>query len=337
MPKTNSPGIEKLPSGRWRAKVRKKGWPPQSKTFSSKTNAVRWKRETETDMERDVFEDDDRAKRTPLRDVLAAYLEKRVPSLKGHQPAAEVRAWMKTDLAARMIGRIKPADITDWMDERLESVGPKTVRNELLRLSAVFSWAEKGLHLTLSHPIKGKVIMPSLGDDAQRDRRLEPGEEERLLEAAAEDKSPWIGPLIVLALEAGARRGELVKLTWRDVDLSARKIMLRKTKNGRDRWPALSRRAAETLEALPRSLKGSVFPVHKDTVTSVFRRVCEAAEIDGLRWHDLRHEAISRFFEAGLTTEQVMTMSGHITYSQLKRYTHLRTDDLAAKLDRAAA
>jgi hypothetical protein len=163
-------GIEQLPSGRWRAKVRKKGWPPQSRTFNSKTHAVRWKKETETDMEREVFEDDDRAKKTPLRDVLAAYLEKRVPALRGHQPAAEVRAWMKDDLAPRMIGRIKPEDITDWMDERLQDVGPKTVRDELLRLSAVFSWAEKGLHLRLTHPIKGRVIMPALGEDHSRTR-----------------------------------------------------------------------------------------------------------------------------------------------------------------------
>ena len=56
------------------------------------------------------------------------------------------------------------------------------------------------------------------------------------------------------------------------------------------------------------------------------------ASIDVLHFHDLRHEGISRLFEKGLTTEEVMQMSGHRTYAMLARYTHLRTDTLAAKL-----
>lgn len=146
------------------------------------------------------------------------------------------------------------------------------------------------------------------------------------MEAADADPSPWIKPLIIVAIETAARRGELVKVKWTDIDLKARTARFRKTitKNGRQRVPGLSTLAAATLASLPRSIKGRVFPLHHDTVTALFTRVCEAAGIEDLRFHDLRHEATSRLFEKGLTTEEVKAQTGHKSYKSLERYTHLQ-------------
>lgn len=73
----------------------------------------------------------------------------------------------------------------------------------------------------------------------------------------------------------------------------------------------------------------------KTALAMAWRRALTRAGITGLRWHDLRHEATSRFFEMGLGTMEVAAITGHKTLSMLKRYTQLRAVDLVGKLDAA--
>lgn len=94
-----------------------------------------------------------------------------------------------------------------------------------------------------------------------RDRRLEEGEEKELLDAAGKSKVTWLKPIVEFALETAMRQGELLKLTWPDVDLKARVVRLRDTKNSDSRSVPLSMRATELLKAMPRSLDGRVFPL----------------------------------------------------------------------------
>ena len=95
----------------------------------------------------------------------------------------------------------------------------------------------------------------------------------------------------------------------------------------------LSRRAVKTIRSLPRRLDGRLFPeAGASSVSHKFRALCNAAGIEGLRFHDLRHEATSRLFEFGLNPMEVAAITGHKTLVMLKRYTHLRAEDLARKL-----
>jgi integrase len=75
-----------------------------------------------------------------------------------------------------------------------------------------------------------------------------------------------------------------------------------------------------------------LFPIGQDSLEYYWRKACGLAKIKDLHFHDLRHEAVSRLFEKGLTTEEVMGMSGHRTYAMLAHYTHLRPSSLADKL-----
>ena len=88
-----------------------------------------------------------------------------------------------------------------------------------------------------------------------------------------------------------------------------------------------------TLKTIPKSLDGRVFPIAVETVKKSYHRAVERAGIDDLRFHDLRHEATSRFFEKNFDTMEVAAITGHKTLAMLKRYTHLRAADLARKLD----
>ena len=106
------------------------------------------------------------------------------------------------------------------------------------------------------------------------------------------------------------------------------------TKNGDSRDVPLSPQALELLKDLPRNIRGDqvVFPLHFEALKSSWRRACCSAGIIDLRFHDLRHEATSRFFEKGLNVMEVAAITGHKDLRMLQRYTHLRAEDLALKL-----
>ena len=165
-----------------------------------------------------------------------------------------------------------------------------------------------------------------------RDRRLEEGEEEKLLKSCRESSNYWFLPLVQVAIETGMRRGELLPLEWDKVHLDRSWVHLPITKNGNSRDVPLSPKAKEILKALPRDIGGKVFPMHFEALKSLWRRGMRRADLQDLHFHDLRHEATSRFFELGLNVVEVAAITGHKDLKMLQRYTHLRAEDLARKL-----
>jgi integrase len=127
------------------------------------------------------------------------------------------------------------------------------------------------------------------------------------------------------------RRSELLSMRWEDVDVLRRTVLLRTTKNGRPRTVPLSMRALEIIQDMPR-VGDRVFVVSANAVRLAWERLRRRAGISGLRFHDLRHEAISRFFEKGLNMPEVATISGHRDPRMLMRYTHPRPEMIALKL-----
>ena len=122
-------------------------------------------------------------------------------------------------------------------------------------------------------------------------------------------------------------------LRWENVDLTRRIAHLPDTKNGEARTVPLSSTSVGVLRALPRSLHGEVFPgLTAEAVKRAFARATRRAGIEGLHFHDLRHEATTRLFERGLNIMEVATITGHKDLRMLRRYTHLKAEDLAKKL-----
>ena len=160
-----------------------------------------------------------------------------------------------------------------------------------------------------------------------RKRRLEDGEEKRLLAACDRGRTPLLKQLVILAIETGMRRGELLGLRWEHVHLSRRIVHIPLTKNGESRDVPLSRRATDTLAALSKHKQPSaelVFPMSGNSVRLAFERLRVRAKMPDFHFHDLRHEAISRLFERGLNIAEVSAISGHKELRMLQRYTHLR-------------
>jgi integrase len=137
------------------------------------------------------------------------------------------------------------------------------------------------------------------------------------------------------------RSGEMLAMRWEHVNLTSRTVFLPDTKNGSPRTVPLSTRALNAIHALPRSINGQLFSSEYHSIHNAFQLAvtkAQATQPDNvtflleLRFHDLRHEAVTRLFEKGLNPIEVGMVSGHKTLSMLQRYTHLRAEELVAKL-----
>jgi len=168
------------------------------------------------------------------------------------------------------------------------------------------------------NPVAGLKLPPT---DVRRERRLKAGEWEKLIEAARQSRNPLLLSVIKFAVLTGLRRGELLAARWDDVDWQQRILVVRLTKNGHPRALPLTTDCLKLLETLPKH-EERIFPISGNAVRLAWTRLCKRTGIVNLHFHDLRHEAISRFFEKGLTVPEVALLSGHKDMRMLLRYSH---------------
>ena len=316
----------------WKSSVRKKGFPPQYKTFRTKKEAEAWATITESEMVRGIWRDTSAAERTTLKEALNRYASEVLPDKKdgGKREMGYVRQWQDRPIACRPMAAIDGQDVAASIKEMEgEGKSPNTIRLHLALLSHLYKVARSEWRMSsLINPVE-TVRKPKLPKG--RARRLQ-GNEESALMYAAKEYGATMPSIIRFAIETAMRRAEIVGMLWEHVDLRGRVVLVPDTKNGDPRRVPLSSAAVQVLDALPRRLDGQVWGVQPDTVTQAFERICARAKIYGLTFHDLRHEATSRLFEKNLNPMQVAAITGHKTLQMLKRYTHLRAEDLARLL-----
>ncbi len=317
----------------WQVRVRKKGYPLQVKTFDKKAQAQTWARQVETEMDRGIWQDRGEAERTTVNDLLDRYAREILPTKRGDagKVMPHIRA-LKAGLGEKSLAALSARDVAEYRDARLSTgLKTQTARHDLALLSRAIKQGmmEWGIALPAGNPVLN-VRMPA--PSKPRDRRLASGEEERMLAALADCENPYMRPLMLFALETAARLGELLDLRWENIDFSRKTAVFYDTKNGDDRTAPLSSAAIAVLHSLPRDLAGRAFPISESAVEQGWRRARKRAAIEDLHFHDLRHEATSRLFEKGLNPMQVAAITGHKTLQMLKRYTHLRAEDLAKLL-----
>lgn len=322
--------ITKRGDMQWQAKVRVKGHPTQSRTFTLRTDAERWGKETEIAIERGLFFDRTVAEHTTLSSLISRYREEVLPTKSGKHLVPSLNQ-LDAAFGQYAVSSISSEMIADHRNIRLKTVSASTIRKEINLLSKLFDLAGKEWGIPLAANPCAMVSRPA--EPKGRDRRLEEGEEAALL-MACRQSSIELEVIMQIALETGARLGELLKLNWKDVNLAKCTAKLLDTKNGDDRIIPLSSRAREALKSLPRHIDGRIFWrwSASDSFNKTWTRACQRAGINNLKFHDLRHEAVSRLFEKGLNPMEAASVSGHKSLSMLKRYTHLRAEDLAQKL-----
>ncbi|XLZ69366.1 integrase [Massilia sp. SR12] len=319
-------------SGTWQARVRTKGFPDEVKSFSTKAEAVAWAREVEASMHKGSYQDTYSAKDWLLGDLLRRYMVEVSPTKRSAKRERETITFMlRQRMAQYSMAKLTPAVVAAYRDERMMTVSAGTIIRELSILSSAISHARREWGLPTGNPC---ALVRKPQSPQGRQRLLTSDERRRLLEELRPvgRRSPWMLPLVELALETAMRRGELLALEWRHVDLTAQTAFLEMTKNGSSRSVPLSKAAVRILEGLPKGDCQRVFPLSYMVVNNCFVKARNRAGIGDLHFHDLRHTATTGLAEKLPNVIELASVTGHQTIQMLKRYYHPKAQELARKL-----
>ena len=326
----------------FRVRITRQGKSTLSGTFYSRNEALQWAKDIEAKLHLGIYEEitPKIARNISFREAAQHYLKthsihKKIVRCETSRLKILIERW--GDIPVEQINK---AAILELRDDLL-SLGRsgETINHYFNTLSKLFQMLVGDWDLVIANPIKGiKRMPPSHG----RSKRVTSDIEKILLNSCDAISLSLLCSIIKFAIQTGMRRGEIMGLTWADIDLPNRKAYLHQTKNGEPRQVPLTRQAMAVLEALSRD-EERVFPMSMTCLRSQFERIKEHAKpkwdgigsnpFEDLRFHDLRHEALSRLSDIGLNVIELSHISGHKTLGMLKRYTHPSHQAIFLKLD----
>jgi integrase len=329
----------------YRVRISRKGQPTITKSFKSEYEANKWLRQVEMQLELGIYQESKRNQPIQNEIQVSEAVERYISSHVIHKLNRKTEAGMLRLLANRWADRklssITKQDVFLLKEELLrKGRAASTINHYLNAISKLHQIAINEWGMQITNPIPGMKRMP---EPQGRMKRLLPKAEEILLNYASQSAFKPLSNIIIFAIETAMRASEILSIRLEDVDLVSRKVLIRHTKNGESRVIPLTLRAKSTLQQIqPNKKTDLVFPyggcrVRKHFVKTVTRA---RAAHDGsqnpfidLRFHDLRHEALSRLSDAGLNVIELSCISGHKTLSMLKRYTHPSHQAILTKID----
>lgn len=323
---------------KYHVQIRRKGYAPLTRSFIKKADAEAWARHQEALLDRgDIPQCPKQLRQHTVKSILERYKAEISPKKKSFDSERYVlEALIRQPFTEMTLDRISANEFAVYREGRLKLVKAGTVNRELAIAKHAFDLAMKEWNIPLKENPLSKL--KKLKVDNARSRRLQDEEWEAIERAIERTRNRHILDFIKLAMFTGMRRGEILRLKWQDIDFKQRTLFIPVTKNGYSRTIPLSSQALEVLagrlELSEEAIKPdqSVFPLTVDSIKMAWKRLVKRAGISDLHFHDLRHEAISRFFERGLSVPEVATISGHRDFRMLYRYTHLKPEEIAKKL-----
>lgn len=320
--------------GKWQARVQRIGQLPLSKTFSSRADAERWARQIETHIDQGRLVSLKLDERTTLAELISRYMGEVTPLMRSVEAdLIRLAALRRNPLCKLSMVALTPTRVAEFRDQRLKLVSSGTVIRELAYISSIINHARREWGFNIDNPVR---LVRKPATPQGRSRTVNQAEMLRILDALTprptKRVSPWMKPLVELAVETAMRRGELLGLKWADIDIGARVAHLHLTKNGEARDVPLSSRAVVILQSIPRSLCGSVFPIKPQTVAAAFMKASKRAGLDDVRFHDLRHTATTILAKKLPNIIELAAVTGHKSVTMLKRYYHPNVTELALKI-----
>jgi integrase len=341
--------IRKRPSGSYEVTIRRKMLPrPISISADTETQAKALAERIEAQLDLGIIPEDFLTLQPRSFWNVSSWTEEYEKTGKPSASDRPLLQIVRSDLKTLALKDLNPVNLEKWIQAmKGRKLTPGSIKK---RVGALGRSLDLAVHREILsfNPIRNlpknyAAYTEADGDiieDGVRDRRLEPGEAERL-EAQLQDQ-PDLKLLFQLALETAMRMREMFTLTLDQIDLKKRTIFLQKTKNGDKRQVPLSSTALGLLTTKvqtdpPEALLFPFFDGHLDNTTRrisyYWTSVTEKAGIEDLHFHDLRHEATCRLFErTSMSDLEISTITGHRDPRMLKRYANLRGSDLALKL-----
>jgi integrase len=239
----------------------------------------------------------------------------------------------RAGLAVLPVAQVSAQTVLRFMSAmRKDGLSGSTIQKELALLKHTFNCTQK--HWNWAGFVNPLANVPIPKGGPGRSAVLNDEAEQALFAALGRCDNPFILPVVQFAIETTSRRGSLLKLRWRDVDLTGRTATLRLTKAGENQVVPLTQRAVEILSRLPRDDHDArVFPMSADALDSAWDRASTEAGLPDLRFHDLRHVGTTRHARRLRNPQMLKRITGHKTDAMLARYTHLFVDDVLDALD----
>jgi len=336
--------IYKKKTGRWQVQIRRKGFPQVNKNFIDVKTARKFARDVESQMERNEFEDYSGARGTTLKEILIKYRDERTVLKKGaREETCTINYLIKDKIALNSLMTLRSHHIHKLMKQLSTTRKPGTVNKYINIICHAWRVAKRewGINLPATNPCD--MVTFNKVDDS-RDRVLSAKEYKLLLTVIKEqDEAPKglpslvadhlriLGDITKFAYQTGARQGEILKLKRDHIDFDNKLCTFYDTKNDADRTIPL---ADETIAILKKHVFGKfVFDTDDRRLRKWFKRATKTANIKDFRFHDLRACFCTNALLSGMSIAEVSLLSGHKDWSQLKRYTRIKPEDLLEKIN----
>ena len=319
-------------NGKWIAEIRKKDFKKIQKTFLRKSNATNWAKEIEYQMDKNQYEDFSDSSKFTLGDLIKKYRDEITINKKGVQEEKyKLNLLLRNKISKCRLLEIKTNHIYDFKKDIMQNRKASTVNKYLHYIYTIWETAKYEWGMTL--PARNPVSLVKREKVKTRiDRILTPQEYQNLINASKKSNLPYLADIIEFAYITAMRFGEITKLEVRDIDFQNKLAKLRDTKNGEDRIVPLTDRAIEI--CLRYRFRNKLFDIKRDKFRHYFEQACRKASIKDFRFHDLRACAITNLFLRGWSIAEVSVVSGHKTWSELKRYTRIKPSQLVEKLNK---
>jgi len=256
----------------------------------------------------------------------------------------KLKVWMNDPISNIKLKELSPEVLYDWVNSRIkEKKAPSTIKNNIYLISTIYRVASSPITrggwglLELDNPVK-HIELPK--NRPNRQRRLFSGEEERLFSELSKSSNIEIVPFIRMALETGMRKSEILGVTIGEIHITPKGWSIDKhvTKNGNRRIIYLSEKCVQSIQHIydlkkNNPLSSRLFSISDNQVEVEFTKCRDKIGSDSLRLHDLRHEAISRLADKGLSIGAISSQSGHRNAQTLLRYVNVSENDIRKKLD----
>lgn len=342
--------IRQRPDGKWQAAVRIARHPPEYKTFGTKTSAKRWAADREATLRRTAAggsREGLEALRVPYYGLLNRYREEILPEMRpltqrveGYRikrlTSRDEKGQFRYPIAGLLTVEITPTEVKKFIRQRLDDEGVKlsTLKLDIARLGHCYTVAMRDWGMPAqSNPFYQPRLKRRRTDEKPEEPkadhatevrpRISPANERAIFKAAEEGPHAEVfHPLVISALYTGIRGIELLRLTWDDIDEKSGFIRLpgHKTKNGKPRVVPISATVANALKTVPHD-SDRVFPLSRNQISYAWQQLKRKYKID-TKFHELRHEFISRARDAGIPDYLVQQIAGHSSAAMTDLYSH---------------
>ena len=322
--------ITKRKSGKWTAEVRthKKYI---SKTFIKKSNASNWAKEIEYQLDREQYEDFSESVRITLGELITRYRDEITPTKKGaKEEKYKLNFILRNKIVKCRVLSLKTKQILEFKNDIKETRAASTVNKYIHYIYTI--WETARVQWDIALPSRNPVSLVKKEKVTDKiDRILTSEEYQDLLSACSKSNLAFLPEIVEFAYITAMRFGEITKLRTKDINFEKSTALLLDTKNGESRLVPLTDRALEICNKF--RFREKLFDINRDKFRHYFEQACHRAKVKKFRFHDLRACAITNLFLNGWSIAEVSVVSGHKTWSELKRYTRIKASDLIKKIN----